>query len=244
MNGFIAPPRRLFLGFGASVKTILKAKLKMKVPLIGFLVIILLACNPARKPPVQQQEEEISHNLSMPDDDDTTAKETIPEIDYAPIREKAHPKAKRIMKEDFYWSPNEEAGPFGNDDGADAYAGFADWRRRHPQENPRKYLSELLERWNYPAFDLEETRFEKLKPYIQRNILGETFILGTDQAIQAIAFGQLYLEGTIDPEFKELAKTSIRRQLMPGFEEGWAPDYRTRRRECLSKMLEALNKVK
>jgi uncharacterized protein YfeS len=32
------------------------------------------------------------------------------------------------MNEEFYWSPIEETAPFGNDDGADIYAGFKDWR--------------------------------------------------------------------------------------------------------------------
>lgn len=39
--------------------------------------------------------------------------------------ENAHPWAKRFMNDAFFFSPIEETAPFGSDDGADAYAGFA-----------------------------------------------------------------------------------------------------------------------
>ena len=35
--------------------------------------------------------------------------------DYSPTIEKAHPNAKRLMNEEFYWSPIEETAPFGSD---------------------------------------------------------------------------------------------------------------------------------
>jgi len=44
----------------------------------------------------------------------------------------AHPNAKVLMKEDFYWSPIDESGPFGSDAGSDAAYGFQKWRKGHP----------------------------------------------------------------------------------------------------------------
>jgi len=40
------------------------------------------------------------------------------------------------MKEDFYWSPIDESGPFGSDAGSDAAYGFQKWRKSHPTTSP------------------------------------------------------------------------------------------------------------
>ncbi len=44
--------------------------------------------------------------------------------DYLPTIEKQIQFAKRLMNEEFSWNPINETAPFGNDDGADACAGF------------------------------------------------------------------------------------------------------------------------
>ena len=163
--------------------------------------------------------------------------------DYSPTIDKAHPNAKRLMNEDFYWSPIEETAPFGSDDGADTYAGFADWRRTHKTENPKEFLMQQIDYWGYPTFDLNETNLDNLKPYLKQSDLGTRFMSGIDAAIVSIAFGQLYLEGTVDKDFKELAKTSIKRQLIPEMLKLWGDIYKTTRETQLKKMLVVLNQV-
>jgi hypothetical protein len=59
----------------------------------------------------------------------------------------AHPNAKALMTEDFYWSPIEETGPFGSDDGWDAAQGFRQWRSLNKSATPIIYLKELIARW-------------------------------------------------------------------------------------------------
>jgi len=174
---------------------------------------------------------------------DTTYKPTKPMSDYSPTIEKAHPTAKRLMNEEFYWSPIEETAPFGNDDGADTYAGFADWRQTHKAENPKEFLMVQIDYWAYPIFDLNETNFDKLKPYLKQSDLGTRFMSGIDAAIVSIAFGQIYLEGTVDKDLKELAKTSIKRQLIPEILNLWGDTYKTTRETQLKKMLAVLNQV-
>lgn len=174
---------------------------------------------------------------------DTTYKPTKSMSNYSPSIEKAHPTAKRLMKEEFYWSPTEETAPFGSDDGADTYAGFADWRQTHRTENPKEFLMEQIDYWGYPTFDLNETNFDKLKPYLKQSDLGPRFMSGIDAAIVSIAFGQLYLEGTINKDFKELAKISIKRQLVPEILNLWDDTYKTTRATQLNKMLTVLNQV-
>jgi len=155
--------------------------------------------------------------------------------DYTPTINKAHPIAKQLMNDAFYWSTIEETAPFGNDDGADTYAGFAEWRKTHPLENPQTFLMEQLDDWGYPVFDIYETNFDKLKPYLQQNNLGTRFMSGTDAGIISIAFGQIYLEGTVDKDFKKLATTAIRRQLIPEMLNCWGDDYKTTRETQLKK---------
>ena len=163
--------------------------------------------------------------------------------DYSPTFEKAHPNAKRLMNDSFFFNVIEETAPFGSDDGADTYAGFKDWRKNHASESPIIFLNEQIDYWNYPKFDFYETDFEKLKPYLKQDELRIQLMTGIDQAIVAIAFGQLYLEGTIDNDIKELAKTSIKRELLPEILKLWG-DYENTRRTNLNKLLTVLNEVK
>ena len=51
------------------------------------------------------------------------------------------------MKDDFFWSPIEETGPFGSDDGSDAAFSFLDWRAQHKSASPVKFLNELIRDW-------------------------------------------------------------------------------------------------
>jgi len=163
--------------------------------------------------------------------------------DYSPTFDKAHPNAKRLMNEEFYFSPIEETGPFGSDDGADTYAGFKDWRQTHQTDNPKEFLTEQIDSWGYPAFDITETNIENLRPYLKESELGSRYMSGIDAAIVATAFGQLYLEGTVDKDFKAIAKTSIERELLPELLALWGDTYKVERATQLKKMLAVLNQV-
>lgn len=82
-------------------------------------------------------------------------------------QDQAHPKAKKLMDEDFFWSPIDEAGPFGSDAGSDAAAGFNQWREANKSISPVKYLGDLLVSWGFPLFDWNELDPSKIEDYIQ-----------------------------------------------------------------------------
>jgi hypothetical protein len=63
----------------------------------------------------------------------------------------AHPNARSLMKEDFYWSQGDESAPFGSDAGSDAAYGFQKWRKTHPTASPVSYLKGLFDSWAYPS---------------------------------------------------------------------------------------------
>ena len=201
--------------------------------------------------------------------------------------ETAHPKAKKLMTEEFYWSPIEESGPFGSDDGSDAFYGFRQWRQSNKTVSPTVYLKELIEGWGYPPFDWNEMDTTKISQYIsaktqadnseiEKNIpamlehfksmgdssgkqideaqlreimaatsssMGGTFLLGLDNAIIAVGFGQFVLEGKIDEDIKTLTKTAINRELLPILIDRWEGEYNKTRKEQLTKMLATIDKM-
>ena len=200
--------------------------------------------------------------------------------------ESAHPRAKELLTEDFYWSPIDESGPFGSDDGSDAFYGFRQWRQTNPKQSPVKYLDELLNQWGLPKFDIYELDTSKIKAYLTNNDsgdvssfaeyipemkkqfeevakregkefdeaqfeqflelsnkgMGHRYLLGMDNAIIAIGFGQLGLEGKIDDDIKNLTRIAITREQLPIMLEEWG-EYQRVRQDILAKMLADLDKI-
>jgi uncharacterized protein YfeS len=206
---------------------------------------------------------------------------------YELSRETAHPKAKEILIDDFYWSPIEESGPFGSDDGSDAFYGFRQWRSTNKSISPLKFLEDLFISWEYPKFNLNELDTAKIHSYISArtsvenpeikeqmktmmehfkqkakeegkefdekqfkemmsstsNNMGGTYLLGQDNAIISVGFGQFVLEGKIDADLKTLAKTAINRELLPILIDRWENPYKQTRIDQLTKMLAVLDKM-
>jgi hypothetical protein len=134
---------------------------EMRTAIILSLLLASTGCDQMRKEPAITQ--------SIPADTIKNVVENM-DSDYSPTFKKAHPNAKRLMKDEFFFSVIEETAPFGSDDGADAYAGFKDWRAMHSSESPVQFLQDQIEIWRYPQFDIYETSFENLKPYLKDNL--------------------------------------------------------------------------
>ena len=73
--------------------------------------------------------------------------------------------------------------------------------------------------------------------------MGTTFLLGQDNSIIAVAFGQLILEGRIDKGLHELVEIALQRQLLPVLIDKWDEEYQEVRKAHLNKMLEVIKKV-
>lgn len=82
--------------------------------------------------------------------------------------ESAHPNAKALMKEEFFWSPIEETGPFGSDDGSDAAHSFLAWRMNHLEETPMSFLKDMIASWNYPYFDYFEMDTVRISTFLRQ----------------------------------------------------------------------------
>lgn len=75
------------------------------------------------------------------------------------------------------------------------------------------------------------------------NSMGDSFLLGQDNAIIGIGFAQFVLEGGIDDDIKNLTITAIKRQLLPLLINRYDDNYRDIRKQQLTKMHEVLNKA-
>ena len=163
--------------------------------------------------------------------------------DFELTPEKANPKAKELLTEDFYWSPIIETGPFGNDDGSDAFYGFLDWRKSNPTTSPTSFISQLISEWGYQTIDYNELNQDVLRKHIQSNNLGSRTLVGQDQAIIAVGFGQFVLEGKIEKDLKGLTRNAIKRELLPILVNEWDEKDRMTRTKRLNIMLADLDKM-
>ena len=202
---------------------------RILIPTIGLTLLLLYSCSN----PKEDEQYEDTDNI-----------DTMYEIDYNPDYENAHPKAKELMNEDFFYSSTNETAPFGSDDAADTYAGFAEWRVANKFANPKVFLIQHIEDWGYPDFDLATTDFEKLKSYLQTSEMHIYYLTSIDQSILAIAFGQLYIEGKIDDEMLLIAKYSLERQLNSQILKTWPSDYQEERKLKLTKMDIVISELK
>lgn len=159
-----------------------------------------------------------------------------------PHQGKAHPAARKLLQADWLYSAKDDHAPFGSDDAADAYAAFSDWRKTHTGGSTKKFVTDLLLSWQYPAFDHKATDYNSLRNYIEGNTLGWRYLFGTDAAIIATAFGQLYIEGRVDSDLKQMAVTALKRESTHEFIQSWQEE-RPEREEKLNKLLAILEKA-
>ncbi|MGB5928219.1 MAG: hypothetical protein WBH03_08580, partial [Cyclobacteriaceae bacterium] len=153
----------------------------------------------------------------------------------------AHPNAQKLLTEDFYWSPIDETGPFGSDDGSDAFYGFVAWRAENKNQSPVIYLNELIREWGYPTFNYNISDSESIKQVL--NGMNIRLVIGQDNAIIAVGFGQFVLEGEVDNDIRELTRHAIERELSPALLNQLHTDYRDTRRAQLDKMLLVVDKM-
>jgi uncharacterized protein YfeS len=73
--------------------------------------------------------------------------------------------------------------------------------------------------------------------------IGGSYLLGQDNAIIGIGFAQFVLEGHIDDDIKALTITAIKRQLLPLLINRYDDNYRYKRKQQLTMMLEVINKA-
>ncbi|EMB17837.1 molybdate metabolism regulator [Rhodopirellula europaea] len=132
--------------------------------------------------------------------------------------ESAHPRARELMREPFFWDCVDEAAPFGSDEGNEAYYEWRSWR----EENPKAALTECFD-WilagNLHAYNESLASVAQIEMDVDNPddaILGDQYDMFTlDTTIIATGLGQLMDEGVIDPSAKPFLHVAIKRQRNP-----------------------------
>lgn len=117
----------------------------------------------------------------------------------------ANPNARVLMKEDFFWSPIDESGPFGSDGGSDAAYGFYNWRKTHTAISPIIYLKDLIDSWHFPEIAWDEMDTAKIKKYMKT-----AYVLSQSEFDQQVkVLKQEYKKSQTAPGAKKLSDEEI-----------------------------------
>jgi uncharacterized protein YfeS len=181
---------------GSYISILVPVYMKFSTIITSFLTLILISCANG------QTKQGSPNNQSG---NDTT--KHMDNFEYS--LKTAHPNAQALMKEDFYWSPIEETGPFGNDDGWDAALGFHKWRLLNKTQSPIIYLKDLIASWHYPYFDWNEMDIVKIKEFItSRANIGEVEIQKQMQQFKEA------MKNSADTSIKDMSDAQLRQIIL------------------------------
>lgn len=150
--------------------------------------------------------------------------------------EHSHFRARAALTDAFFWDASDDTAPFGSETGRDVLDALRDFRDEHPRESPVQLLDELLGRWevvndHWDAIEADEVQ-----------ALGEDdeySLLTRDEAVIALAFAQVVVEGQVDPEVRRRAMLALKRQSLPALLHGWG-ERRLARAERVERMANVL----
>jgi uncharacterized protein YfeS len=150
-------------------------------------------------------------------------------------REEAHPKAREALP-DFIWDADDPCSPLGGETGLDVLEALRDYRDEAPQGDPLELLDALLSRWEVASEHWDVVDVDAVQELGAEDEFG---LLTRDEAILALAFAQIVVEGRVDAEVRRRAMLAITRQGLPALLHGWG-DQALVRAERLERMREAL----
>jgi Uncharacterized protein conserved in bacteria len=132
--------------------------------------------------------------------------------------ETAHPRARELMPEEFFWHCEDEEAPFGSDEGSDGYYEFRRWRSKHPSASLVDCLSwimeDQLEGYTSALFSDQQVEADLASP--EDAFLADAYDMFTlDATVIATGLGQLLDEGHIDSAAKPYLRVALSRQLHP-----------------------------
>ncbi|QJR16206.1 hypothetical protein [Usitatibacter palustris] len=158
-----------------------------------------------------------------------------PDDEWELTPEVAHPNAKRLLKDEFYWDICDEDSPFGNDTGADTLEFYREWIEE--SDDDEDFLHQLFDDWEVDWERAEAIPDAELSACLEEEHFD---ILTYDDVLIAVAFAQLVLEGNTSRDIAALAIRSLKRQALPEVIEfrGWS-DPGERKERC-ARMLEVM----
>jgi uncharacterized protein YfeS len=143
----------------------------------------------------------------------------------APLREEAHPKARALLTDAFFWDANDPCGPFGNDTALEVYEALRDLRDEDSDASAIELLDDLLARWEVANEGWDAVDPDQVQAIGADDELG---LLVRDEAILALAFGDLVLTGRVDAEPPRRAMLALARQALPPLLHGFGERMKAR----------------
>ena len=151
-------------------------------------------------------------------------------------REDAHPKAVEALTDAFFWDAADVGSPLGGDTGRDVLEALRDALEAEPPGKMLTVLDEILASWEV-ANDSWDVVSEREVQAIGED--DEFSLLTRDEAILALAFAQIVIEGRIEAEIRRRALLALTRQALPALLHGWG-DKRLERALRVERMREIL----
>jgi uncharacterized protein YfeS len=140
-------------------------------------------------------------------------------------REDAHPRARAALTDAFFWDVADPCGPFGDETGREVLEAFRDFRVEEPRGNPLTLLADLLTRWEVADACWDVVEPDEVQGVGADDELG---LLVRDEAVLALAFAQIIVEGKVEPEVRRRALLAVTRQSLPALIHGWGDSARAR----------------
>jgi uncharacterized protein YfeS len=156
------------------------------------------------------------------------------EVDLA--REDSHPRAREALVDAFFWDASDPCSPFGDETGREVLEAFRDFRIEEPRGNPLALLGDLLARWEVADQAWDAVEADEVQAIGADDELG---LLLRDEAVVALAFAQIVVEGRVEPEVRRRALLALTRQSLPALIHGWGDRARLRG-ERVERMLAVL----
>jgi uncharacterized protein YfeS len=147
-------------------------------------------------------------------------------------RDEAHPLAREALVDAFFWDGADPTGPFGDDTGREILEALRDHLDGSPRASPIALLDELLERWEVANQDWDAVESDEVQALGEDD---EFSLLTRDDAVLAMAFAHLVVQGRIDAELRRRAMLALARQALPALLLPWG-DHAKRRAEHLDRM--------
>lgn len=151
-------------------------------------------------------------------------------------RDDAHPKAREVLTDAFFWDPEDLGSPLGGDTGRDVLEALRDAREADPRSSVIVVLDDLLLNWEVANESWDVVSEAEVQALGAED---EYSLLTRDEAILALAFAQIVLEGRLDSEVRRRALLALTRQALPALLHGWG-DKRLERALRVERMREIL----
>ncbi len=154
------------------------------------------------------------------------------------VPEDAHPRARDALTDRFFWDTSDVGSPLGGDTGVEVLDALRDYRAEKPKGDPVVLLDELLATWEVANEQWDAVSEDAVQALGADD---EHSLLLRDEALLALTFAQIVVEGKVHHELRRRALLALKRQSLPALLHGWG-DRRLERAMRIERMREVLAK--